>query len=91
MRVLVAVTNGAMLTRFPPSPLAELQSLAKDAKATDEADWGSERQVAAENRFFDAFHTAMGDTSAFDDWCLKATSEEMLAEAMRLVEAKFGA
>lgn len=66
----------------------KLESLAQDARPRDEADWGTERQINAENTFFDAFHDAMGDTPEFDDWCLKATTGEMIDEALRLAKIR---
>jgi hypothetical protein len=64
--------------------------LAADARPVDEADWGTDRQIEAENTFFAAFHVVMGETTDFDDWCLNATSEEMLTEALRLMQDRFG-
>ena len=70
--------------------LSNLQTLAVQARPQSDADWGSERQMDAENAFFDAFHAAMGDTPEFDDWCLKATTNEMIDEALRLAKERFG-
>lgn len=71
----------------------ELQKLAAIARPMDDDDYGSERQVDAENIFWNACAKALGapyddgyDGSGlgedFDRWCLKATTEEMLDEAI---------
>jgi len=70
--------------------IADLEALAREARPLDDADWGTERQINAENAFFDAFHAAMGDTPDFDDWCLKATTDEMIDEALRLAREQLG-
>lgn len=68
--------------------IVKLEALALDARALDEADWGTERQINAENAFFEAFHALMGDTPEFDTWCLKATTDEMIDEALRLARER---
>ena len=72
-------------------PMKHFEKLAAAARPIDDADWGSERQIAAENRFFRAlfYHYPALDTWSFERWCLKATTEEMLDEAMvRLRDVK---
>ena len=68
--------------------MADLLELAQAALPTDESDWGSDRQIDAENAFGDAVERILGTGSAaFRDWeqyALKATTEEMVAEALRL-------
>lgn len=70
-----------------------LQTLAATARPMDDDDYGSERQVDAENVFWNACAQAVGapygdewDGSGlgddFDTWCLKATTDEMLDEAI---------
>jgi hypothetical protein len=70
--------------------MSTIAELAKTARASSEADWGTARQIDAENTFFDAFHAVMGDTPEFDDWCLKATSDEMISKALTMVEEQHG-
>jgi hypothetical protein len=70
--------------------MSTLNELASDAYPQTDADWSTERQITAINKFYDAFHEAMGDTPDFDDYCLNATDNEALDEAMRLVEERFG-
>lgn len=65
--------------------VAQLQELATAARPTNDQDWGSERQLDAENAFFDAFARAGFGSPAFDAFCLKATSEEMIDEALRIL------
>lgn len=68
-----------------------LEMLAAIARPRDDADWGSVRQNAAEDRFWKAmdmrgfageqFRVA-GGREDWDLWSLKATTEELLDEAM---------
>jgi hypothetical protein len=67
-----------------------LLMLAEQAKCKTDDDWGSERQINAENRFFKAamqrFPDHFADTN--DDWqeaIHKATSDEIIEEAMRRI------
>lgn len=75
--------------------LEELEALATKARPINEDDWGTERQVEAENEFFDVcrkLDPATFDTdggSDFAEFCLKATTGEMLDEAMKLVRRHF--
>lgn len=68
-----------------------LAELAAEARAVNEDDWGTERQIDAENRFFDECRrlrpSTFGDSGDFADWCLKATTDERIDEAMRLIAA----
>jgi hypothetical protein len=60
----------------------QLLRLAAAARPVNDGDWGSERQIAAQNAFFDAVGP-LGD--GFDAFCLKATVDEMIDEALRVV------
>ena len=80
--------QGAPLAVLDEATIERLSALAVVARPRDNDDHGSERQIGAENAFFDAFNAAMGDTGDFEDYCLKATTEEMLDEAMRLVRER---
>ena len=68
-----------------------LEQLAEDARPVDDDDWGTERQIDAENRFFDECRrrspSKFDDAGDFGDWCLKATSEERIDEALRILAA----
>lgn len=68
-----------------------LEQLAAAARPLAEEDWDSERQIDAENRFFDECRrrrpATFGDDGDFADWCLKATTDERIDEAMRLLAA----
>jgi hypothetical protein len=52
-------------------------------------DWGSKRQIDAQNRFTDAVIDVLSPEAAiaYDDYCLKATTEEIIEEGLRLVKA----
>lgn len=68
--------------------LDDLLKLADDAKPTSESDWGSERQVEAENRLFDAIRDAATPEvfERLEAYCLKATTEEMIDAGVRVFE-----
>jgi hypothetical protein len=76
-----------------PKPLSYLKTLAADARPISEADYGSQRQIDAENDFFDALDLQLsgkltdGESDAFAAYCLKATTDERIDEALRLAEA----
>ena len=63
-----------------------LEAMAKEARPVNDADWGSERQIEAENRFYEKALATMGgdDRHDFEMWALKATSEEAIEEAIKL-------
>ena len=65
----------------------KLGLLAEIAKPIDDDDWGSERQIAAENRFHDFVQSCFPSawTWELEQWCLKATTEEMLDEVLASV------
>jgi len=68
--------------------LPMLEFMANDALPFDSDEWGSDRQIDAENRFFEhAKAIAPHDINeAFEDWALKATTVEMFSEAMKRVK-----
>ncbi|WP_264048953.1 hypothetical protein [Methylobacterium flocculans] len=74
--------------------LTDLDALAKSARPLDDDDWGSDRQIEAENAFFGAceeeFSNLFDEDSAFADFALKATSEERIDKALRLVRKRLG-
>ena len=63
-----------------------LTMMANNARCIGDNDCGSYRQKAAENLFFQAFRAVMGETPGFDHWRLKATTNEMINEALRLLK-----
>lgn len=71
-----------------------LEVLADEARPKNDDDWGTDRQITAENRFFWAcaqrYPHLFHDASSFAMWCLKATTEEMLDEALRIIREQIG-
>jgi hypothetical protein len=64
-----------------------LTELAQAARCIDDTDWGSSRQVEAENAFFDAVRPRLSQRQ-WDDleaYCLKATHDERIDRALELV------
>lgn len=59
---------------------ALVMALGLRALPTDEVEWGSENQVERENHFWDVFEKIVkegdGDFGAFEEYALKATTEE---------------
>lgn len=70
--------------------LIELKVLSNDALPIDENDWGSERQVEAENKFWDALKAHIGDENydklSEDIESLKMDVEEMISFALGKIE-----
>ena len=72
------------------STFAKLQELAEEAKPIQTGnprepdDWGSTRQLAAEIDFFDYVNQHYPEVMSdeFESFCLKATTEEMVDEAV---------
>ena len=75
------------ITYAPDS--VDFDALAKNALPLDDAEWGSKRQIDAQNRFTDAVEAVLPtkEFDAYDSYCLKATTEEMIEEGLRLVKA----
>lgn len=74
--------------------LAELEALAVLAIPLNEDDWGTDRQVDAENLFFDEAAKVAPELDAdsgsdFAAFCLKANTEDMLDEALRILRERF--
>ncbi len=70
--------------RAAPAPLA---LLARNARCIGDDDYGSARQVGAENEFLAAVERLLPrrQWQAFERYCLKATTDERINEALRLV------
>jgi hypothetical protein len=64
--------------------LADFKALAQPAYPLSDDDWGSERQIDAENAFFERMERELPQlfTQEFEYWMLKATTEERLDEAL---------
>lgn len=56
-------------------------------------DWGSDRQIKAENEFFAALYSGLVGRigvrawDSFEEFCSRATCEERIDEGLRLAEA----
>jgi hypothetical protein len=77
-------------SQYNPRPSPEesyerLTELAEAARPINDADWGSERHMAAETAFVKQFRRIVGQTPDFDRWCDTATTDEMIDEGLRLV------
>jgi hypothetical protein len=75
-------------TNKPIDPqLDALANAARPISVGDDNDWGSERQTTAQNDFFTVVEELMHPMAweEFSDWCLKATTDEMIDEALRLL------
>jgi hypothetical protein len=70
--------------------IAHFQKLADIGKPINDDDWGSERQITAQNYFFGEFDINFPElnTAEFEHYCNKARTEEMFDEAMRLIRNK---
>jgi hypothetical protein len=67
--------------------MTDIHALADAARPTSDDDWGIEPQIDAQNAFFDHISTILtpAQFSDLDRYCLKATADEMIDEALRLV------
>ena len=67
--------------------MTRIFNLANQARPTNDDDWGSARQIAAENLFFDRVRELLTEPEfeLLETYCLKATTNEMIDEALRLV------
>lgn len=85
-----------------PKTYDELLALAEDAKprplaegqieTNPDDDWGSDRQCAAENLFFEELKKVLPNKKfiELEEACLKATTEEMLEHGLHYARAQFG-
>jgi hypothetical protein len=80
-----------MLLHFSERIMATLVELGAAARPINDVDWGSDRQITAQNRFFDRVYQCLTETgeaakiAQLDAYCHKATTNEMIDEGMRLV------
>jgi aminoglycoside phosphotransferase len=67
-----------------------LEQLAAAGRPINDADYGSDRQITAENDFFDALDLHLtgkltdAESDAFAGFCDKATTDERITEGLRL-------
>jgi hypothetical protein len=75
------------MTRFHDETL---YTLAQAARPLDDDDWGSERQVTAQNAFFVYVERQMHPVAfaELEDYAMKATTDEMIDEAIKWLEAE---
>ena len=66
---------------------AEIEKLAAAAKPLNDDEWGSERQIDAENAFFDAVKEMVSKEvfEGLESYCLKATTDEMIEAGLQAV------
>ena len=69
--------------------IAEIVELARAARPIDEEDWGSPRQIEAENVFLAAIEARLPIRKLGNlyDYSLKATTDQWIDEALRLLGA----
>lgn len=70
--------------------LRDLEPLAQRARPRSDDDWGSVRQIDAENRFFRVVKRTMtpADFADLEDYCLRATTDEAIDEALRMIGSR---
>lgn len=70
--------------------LAELEKLAADARCVTEDDWGTERQIDAENKFFEAVEAMVSRDlyQRLEGYCLKATTDEMIDMGLKVARGE---
>lgn len=68
-----------------------LETLAAAARPSDALQWGSDQQTKAENAFFAVAKAVCPALTgeAFETYCLKATTDEMIDEALRILRGGF--
>jgi hypothetical protein len=69
----------------------QFEVLAQAALPTSDDDWGSDRQIDAENFFFDEVCRELSNEGIIEleDYSLKATTEERIAKARELMAPKW--
>lgn len=71
--------------------MPSLDDMALAARPRDDDDWGSDAQMEAENDFFEAVSKVLDSWTMvqLEDYCHKATTNEMIDEALRLVSEQY--
>lgn len=69
--------------------MTTIRELANDGRPKDEADYGTDRQIDTLNALWRELETRwpdeFGELSDFSAYCLKATNDEQVDEALRLL------
>ena len=75
------------MTRFHDKTLYKL---AQAARPLNDDDWGSERQTTAQNAFFVYVESQMHPVAfaELEDFAMKATTDEMIDEAIKWLETE---
>lgn len=70
--------------------MTDINKMAQEARPTSDDDWGSERQITAQNAFFVEVQRVLPKPlfEKLEAYCLKATVDEMIDEALRLIVCK---
>lgn len=77
-----------VMWNYPRKALAQMA--AKADPRLGRVEWGEPDQVEAENQFFIAVEAVLSepDFAELESYCMKATTEERLDEALRLLECE---
>jgi hypothetical protein len=69
---------------------AEIEKLATAAKPLNDDEWGNERQIEAQNTFFDAIQQTVSEEvfEGLEAYCLKATVDEMIEAGLQAVRGE---
>lgn len=75
---------------IPANSLATIEALAQAARPINDDDWGSERQVGAEDKFLELTEEWLTAKQLGDwaDYALKATTDEWIDYGLMLVRGK---
>lgn len=75
------------MTKDKPMTFHQFEALAAPAYPLNDDDWGSNRQLDAENAFFETVERELPGIFSveFTHWLLKATTEEMLDETLNRI------
>lgn len=70
--------------------MTDFAALAQAARPINDDDWGSERQIKAFNAFCAAVEAELPRKifHEWEDWSIKATTDEIIDEALRLLGLK---
>lgn len=68
--------------------ISSIKDLASAARCINEQDWGTERQIKAQNAFFDAVEKIVSKQtfSELEGYCMKANVDEMINEGLRVCQ-----
>lgn len=79
-----------VLTENIEQDIRDLRMLAAKARCEDNDEWGSERQVEAQNNFGSAVEKILPaeEWEKYEDWCARATTDEMIDFGQQLAVAE---